>query len=95
MSNVVSQYNLMVYNVNGALIGNIEIVLACLKVCIKLFLASQVVYMCFCSCCEPKVKLALKFFLMKKKNISSLRTTGPAQAKLGWVGHPWWVVDSV
>ena len=21
--------------------------------------------------------------------------SGPALAKLGWVGHPWWVIDSV
>ena len=47
MSNVESQYNVMVYNVNGALIGNIVIVPACLKICIKLFLAPQVVLCVF------------------------------------------------
>ena len=31
--------------------------------------------MCFCSRCEPKVKLALKFLMKLKKNITSLRTS--------------------
>jgi len=41
VSNVVSQYNLMVCNVKDAVGGSIEIVLACLKACIKQFQIPQ------------------------------------------------------